>query len=138
MYMNGLIEDQDKYRNRYLEYQMRANEFINEAKLGVASKRPERPGSRPPRGHEPMPAYKEEPMEDFDLDEAGKASRALCLSKKSNDELGASQLSSCKSQGLRKRETKRKFRVGNKVQKVQGKRVKGAQYGGPIPRWKGN
>ena len=119
---------------------MRANEFIKEAKLGVTDKRSKRPGSRPDRGHEPVQRYKssDETLEDCEIDEAGKASRALCLSKKSNDELGASQLSSCKSQGLRKRETGRKFTIGNKTQKVQGKKVKGAQYGGPIPRWKGN
>lgn len=115
---------------------MRASEFLNEEKIGIEPKRKIRDGGRPVRGHEPTPTYKV--SDECEIDEAGKASRKLCLSKKSNDELGASQLSSCKAQGLRKRETPRKFRVDNKVQKVKGKKVKSSQYGGPIPKWKGN
>jgi hypothetical protein len=77
--------------------------------------------------------------EDCEIDEAGKAPRKLCISKKSDDELGASQLSSCKAQGLRKRDTKRKFRIGkNDPKKIKGKLVKSSDYGGPLPKWKGN
>lgn len=69
-----------------------------------------------------------------DLDE--KASRALCLSTKSNKELGASNLSSCKSQGLRAREGKMKHKLGKKkAVKVVGHKIKGAKYGGPLPDW---
>lgn len=67
------------------------------------------------------------------LAEAGKASRSLCLSSKPNNELGASQLSSCKSQGLRARETNKKHTIANKRVKIKGKRVKGHEYGGPLP-----
>lgn len=114
---------------------MRASEFLNEENFGVSPSRRPRDGSRPSRGHAPEPMYKTDEPE---LDEAGKASRALCLSKKSNDELGASQLSSCKAQGLRKRETKRKFRIGKTPKKIKGTYVKASDYGGPLPRWKGN
>jgi hypothetical protein len=65
--------------------------------------------------------------------EAGKASRSLCLSSKPNNELGASQLSSCKSQGLRARETNKKHTIANKRVKIKGKKVRGHEYGGPLP-----
>lgn len=67
------------------------------------------------------------------LAEAGKASRSLCLSSKPNNELGASQLSSCKSQGLRSRESSKKHTIANKRVKIKGKRIKGHEYGGPLP-----
>lgn len=70
-----------------------------------------------------------------DLEE--KASRALCLSTKSNSELGASNLSSCKSQGLRAREGEKSHLVGHgkssKRITVGGKKIKGKKYGGPLP-----
>ena len=67
------------------------------------------------------------------LDE--KASRALCLSTKSNSELGASNLSSCKAQGLRAREGKKSHKVGKKRITMGGKKIKGHKYGGDIPDW---
>lgn len=67
------------------------------------------------------------------LSEAGKASRALCKSSRSNADLGVSQLASCKSQGLRARETPKKHTIGNKHQSIKGKMVKGHKYGGPLP-----
>jgi hypothetical protein len=64
------------------------------------------------------------------------ASRSLCTSSKPNASLGASALASCKSQGYRRRTHKRKFKL-KKGQKgrdsVEGKKVKGAKYGGPLP-----
>ncbi len=66
-----------------------------------------------------------------------KASRQLCKSSTPDDDLGASNLASCKSQGLRARDGekshlitagKRKVRI-----KVGGKRIKGKKYGGPLP-----
>lgn len=69
-----------------------------------------------------------------DLDE--KASRKLCLSAKPNSKLGASNLSSCKAQGLRSREgAKKRNLTGEKWgerTKVAGKKVKSKKYGGPI------
>jgi|694.fasta_scaffold13361_11 hypothetical protein len=119
---------------------MRASEFLNEDNFGVGKKRPARPGSREdqvgPRGHKPETQYSVD--EEFEIDEAGKAPKKLCLSKKTDGELGASQLSSCQAQGLRKRNTKRKFRIGKKVQSIDGKYVRSADYGGPLPKWKGN
>ena len=66
-----------------------------------------------------------------ELDE--KASRALCLSTKANADLGASNLASCKSQGLRAREGKKSHKVGKKRITVGGKKIKGDKYGGPLP-----
>jgi hypothetical protein len=71
-----------------------------------------------------------------DLDE--KATRALCLSTKPNSELGASQLASCKSQGLRAREGKKSHKMGKDTKSrmvMGGHKVKGKKYGGKIPDW---
>lgn len=68
-----------------------------------------------------------------ELDE--KASRKLCLSTKPNSELGASNLSSCVSQGLRAHNSKVKHTIGKKRSKINGKKIKGKRYGGPLPDW---
>ena len=62
-----------------------------------------------------------------------KASAELCKSSKPNDALSASDLSSCKSQGLRARETKRKYKIGGQTQGISGKKVRGKKYGGNLP-----
>lgn len=71
------------------------------------------------------------------LDE--KASRALCLSSKPNSKLGASNLASCKSQGLRAREGKKSHLIGSGKKarrvKVGGHKIKGNKYGGPLPNY---
>ena len=61
------------------------------------------------------------------------ASRALCTSGKPDSALGASQLSSCKSQGYRSREGGKSHKVGSDRVKVRGKKIKGKKYGGPLP-----
>lgn len=70
---------------------------------------------------------------ELDLDE--KASRKLCVSQKSDAELGASNLASCKSQGLRARDGKKSHLVGKTRKTVGGKKIKGKKYGGPLPDW---
>ena len=71
------------------------------------------------------------------LSEAGKASRELCISRKPDDELGASNLASCKSQGLRARDGNKSHLLGHGSSKhrvkVGGKKIKGKKYGGPLP-----
>ena len=72
------------------------------------------------------------------LAEHGKASRALCLSRKPDDDLGASMLSSCKSQGLRARDGDKSHKLGKSAKsriKVGGHKIKGNKYGGPLPDW---
>ena len=64
-----------------------------------------------------------------------KASKKLCTSNKSDKELGASNLSSCKSQGYRKRVSQVKHTIKHKRQSIDGKKIKGAKYGGPLPDW---
>jgi len=71
---------------------------------------------------------------DQDLDEEP-ASRALCTSGKPDSALGASNLSSCKSQGYRSREGAKSHKVGSDRVKVRGKKIKGKKYGGPLPDW---
>ncbi len=69
-----------------------------------------------------------------DLDE--KASRKLCLSTTPNSELGASNLASCKSQGLRAREGNKSHKLGKGPEsrvKVGGHKLKGKKYGGKLP-----
>jgi|TARA_B100002019_G_C21267927_1_gene600428 hypothetical protein len=68
------------------------------------------------------------------LDEA-KASAKLCKSSRSNASLGASALSSCKSQGYRRREGKKSHKIGKARKTVGGKKIKGKKYGGPLPDW---
>lgn len=71
-----------------------------------------------------------------DLDE--KASRKLCLSTKPNNELGASNLASCKSQGLRAREGNKSHKLGKSPKSrvvVGGHKLKGKKYGGKLPDW---
>ena len=74
-----------------------------------------------------------------DMDELEeKATRALCLSTKSNSDLGASNLASCKSQGLRAREGNKSHKMGkspNSRMTMGGHKVKGKKYGGKIPDW---
>lgn len=67
--------------------------------------------------------------------ERGAAPRALCLSKRSDASLGASQLSSCKSQGLRARDGNKSHKIGKKRVKVGGHKIKGKAHGGPLPDW---
>lgn len=206
---------------------MRAKQFTTEASLGTTPKRPARAGSRPERGHEPMPQWKKDwyakqkpnswpkhpqpyhnpnwidelPPGELDklkgkkeidegktvkqetpkprnfvaknaiqsgagahkdkkkaqkqgdvkhkskalelaemeaaFDEA-KASRQLCKSATPDEDLGASQLASCKSQGLRARDGEKSHKLGKSPKSrvtVGGHRIKGRKYGGPLPDW---
>jgi hypothetical protein len=61
----------------------------------------------------------------------GPAPRGVCSRPAST--LPASWVSSCKSQGKRKRTGNRKEKIKGKTQKVAGKRIKGKKYGGPLP-----
>lgn len=64
-----------------------------------------------------------------------KASRKLCTSTKSDADLGASNLASCKSQGLRARDGQKSHLIGKTRKTVGGKKIKGKRYGGPLPDW---
>lgn len=72
-----------------------------------------------------------------DLAEAGKASRALCTSGRPDADLGASNLASCKSQGLRARDGEKSHLITAGKRNVRvtvgGKKIKGKKYGGPLP-----
>ena len=71
------------------------------------------------------------------LAEEGRASRALCTSGRPDSALGASQLASCKSQGLRARDGDKSHLITHGARKVRvtvgGKKIKGKKYGGPLP-----
>ena len=62
-----------------------------------------------------------------------KAPEKLCKSRIPDDQLGASQLASCKSQGLRARDSGDSYTIGGKKVKLRGKKIRGKKYGGPIP-----
>jgi ribosomal protein L32 len=64
-----------------------------------------------------------------------KASKELCRSPRSDSSLGASALSSCRSQGLRARKSKVKHTINKTRKKITGKKIKGKKYGGPLPDW---
>ena len=61
----------------------------------------------------------------------GPAPSGVCSKPKSS--LPASWVSSCKSQGKRKRTGNRQEKIRGKTQRVSGKRIKGKKYGGPLP-----
>ena len=72
------------------------------------------------------------------LAEHGKASLKLCKSSRPDAELGASNLASCKSQGLRARDGDKSHKLGKGPEsrvKVGGHKIKGKKYGGPLPDW---
>ena len=60
------------------------------------------------------------------------ATRSLCKSSKPDHALGASALASCKAQGYRARQTGKTQKVGKKRVKLGGKKLKSADYGGPV------
>lgn len=66
-----------------------------------------------------------------------KASRALCTGGIPDKDLGASNLASCKSQGLRARDGEKSHLITAGKRKVRvtvgGKKIKGRKYGGPLP-----
>ncbi len=67
-----------------------------------------------------------------------KASRKLCKSSTPDEDLGASNLASCKSQGLRARDGEKSHKLGKSPKSrvtVGGHRIKGRKYGGPLPDW---
>lgn len=115
---------------------MRAQEFIKEENIGVKANRVGRTSDRPARGHATESRYKVKVTDDTQLDERGKATVKLCKSSRPDSDLGASNLASCKSQGLRRRKGKKSHLIGNDNRvKVDGKKIKGAKYGGPLPDW---
>jgi len=59
-----------------------------------------------------------------------KASQKLCKSSTPDSALGASALSSCKAQGLRRRQTGKSQKRGKERVKLGGKRAKSVDYGG--------
>tara|TARA_B100001245_G_C22565144_1_gene281776 strand:- start:255 stop:491 length:237 start_codon:yes stop_codon:yes gene_type:complete len=61
----------------------------------------------------------------------GPAPAGVCSKPKSS--LPASWVSSCKSQGKRKRTGNRPEKIHGKTQRVGGRKVKGKKYGGPLP-----
>ncbi len=63
------------------------------------------------------------------------ASKKLCQSSKPDSALGASNLSSCKSQGFRARSGGKSHKIGSTRVKLRGKKIKGKKYGGPLPDW---
>jgi hypothetical protein len=67
--------------------------------------------------------------------EEWKASKELCRSNRSDSSLGSSALSSCRSQGLRRRDSKVKATFQGKRQKIGNRKIKGKAHGGPLPDW---
>lgn len=115
---------------------MRATEFITEHKKNRKALKYSIKSKAPVDPH--VQFEKDKAKINTPVGEQGKATRKLCKSTKPDSELGASQLSSCISQGFRARDTEKKFTINRKRQKVKGKKVKGGNYGGPLPVWKGN
>ena len=60
----------------------------------------------------------------------GKASAELCKSSKPDSKLGASNLSSCKAQGLRSRDTGKTQKKGGDRVSLDNIKAKSEKYGG--------
>jgi len=81
---------------------------------------------------------RKEKHKNAEIAEHGKASYSLCTGSKPDSELGASNLASCKSQGLRARTGNKSHLMGKGPKSrmtMGGHKVKGKKYGGPIPDW---
>jgi len=59
--------------------------------------------------------------------------KASTCKRKGN--IGASAEASCKSKGLRRRDSKVKANIAGKRQKIGARRIKGKAHGGPLPDW---
>lgn len=59
--------------------------------------------------------------------------KASTCKKKGN--IGASAEASCRSKGLRNRDSKVKAMIAGKRQKIGSRRIKGKAHGGPLPDW---
>ena len=78
-------------------------------------------------------------MKILDIDKTlaaeAQATSKLCKSSRPDSSIGASQLSSCKSQGYRMRSGGKSHKIRKKRVTVGGKKIKGKKYGGPLPDW---
>ena len=76
-------------------------------------------------------------MKILDIDKSvadeAQATSKLCKSSRPDSSLGASALSSCKSQGYRSRSGRKSHKIGKNRVTVGGKKIKGKKYGGPLP-----
>ena len=61
----------------------------------------------------------------------GPAPKGVC--SRPTKDFPSSWVSSCKSQGRRRRTGNRVAKLKGKTQKVAGKKIKGKKYGGPLP-----
>ncbi len=67
------------------------------------------------------------------LRELFKGAKASTCKKKGN--IGASAEASCRSKGLRSRDSEVKVTIGKKRKKIGSRKIKGRKYGGPLPDW---
>lgn len=101
--------------------------------LDLKPEPPGRHGVQSPKVHSMYSKYLEAAVEQLMATTEAKASKDLCTSNIPDKRLGASNLSSCKSQGYRARNGEKSHKIGSKRVKMGGKKIKGKKYGGPIP-----
>ena len=104
------------------------------AALGAGAGMALAPGDDKPRRRQAYAETKLVDMEDDEywLMERGKASRAFCKSNaRKRGNMGASQLSSCISQGYLSHKSGKSVKVANRRVKLDGVKMKGEKYGGP-------
>jgi len=68
-----------------------------------------------------------------EITEAFRGAKPSTCKKPGN--IGASAEASCRSKGLRARDSKVKHTIGKKRRNISGKKIKGKKYGGPLPDW---
>ncbi len=72
-------------------------------------------------------------VEDIITANIGPAPTKVCKSGKPDGDLPSSWLASCRSKGLRRRDSDKEHKIGRERTKVGHKMVKGKKYGGPLP-----
>jgi len=70
---------------------------------------------------------------DIITDNIGPAPAKVCKSGKPDSALPSSWLASCRSKGLRRRDSDKEHNIDGKRKTVGHKTVKGKKYGGPLP-----
>lgn len=125
------ILDEHKKGVRAMKYNKKPKSYIEPVKP-IKPQGPVAPGQEQPKKPVTKSVSKDKKVTEW------KASRALCRSSTPDADLGASALASCKSQGLRARDGNKSHKLGKSAKsrvKVDGHRIKGRKYGGPLPDW---
>lgn len=69
------------------------------------------------------------------IENIGKAPARVCRGSKPDSQLPASWVASCRSQGLRARDSDKEHTIKGKRTAIDNKKIKGEPYNGPLPNY---